>query len=184
MKSAASCRDGIVAGLYGGGALIGLFFAFDLVRLDPLATPILLSGAMLGDAPETSPGVVAALRIGEWVLLARNLALFTALHLAVFAGLGVAAAVLFGPLGLPKHVLTGALYGAVVCSLVFYTSVTAVAGANATTAIDWRLLLGANALAGVIMVAQLAGEEHDAADGRRGGAPAGSTRRPDIDTFS
>lgn len=159
MKPIARLKDGIVAGLYGGAGLIVLFFVFDLVRLQPLSTPLFLSSAVLGEPPGASPEVLAALKVGEWILVARHIATFTALHMAAFAGLGLGAAALFGPIGVPKHILTGALYGASACSLVFYACVGWLGGAEAAGAIDGRLLVGANALAGVIIVAHLAGVE-------------------------
>lgn len=164
MKPIAVLREGVVAGLYGGAGLILLFFVFDVVRLQPLSTPLVLSSAVLGEPPEAGPELLAALKVGEWILVASRVAAFTALHLVAFAGLGVGAAVLFGPVGLPKHVLTGGLYGATACSLVFYASVGWVGGGEAGAALDARLLLAANAVAGVVMVAHLAGVERAGPD--------------------
>jgi hypothetical protein len=45
-----SVGSGIVAGLVGATVLIVFFFAVDLLRGEPLATPNFLSGALLGQA--------------------------------------------------------------------------------------------------------------------------------------
>ena len=62
-------RDGAVAGVYAGAALIALFFVLDLLRLQPLGTPAFLSRAILGSQVEASPGLVAALKLGAIILL-------------------------------------------------------------------------------------------------------------------
>ena len=52
------------------------------------------------------------------------------------------------------------LFGLAACSLVFYTGLNFTAGSLAA-APDWRFVLGANALAGLIIVAQLTGDPVD-----------------------
>lgn len=153
-------RDGAVAGVYAGAALIALFFILDLLRLQPLGTPVFLSRAILGPQVEASPGLLATLKLGAIILLVRNIATYTMLHLAVFAGLGIGAAFLFEWLEVPKNVVTGALYGLVVGSSVFYTGLRIMAG-DLLAAPDWRLVLLGNGVAGVIMIAQLAGRSGD-----------------------
>ncbi len=156
-----SCiRDGAVAGVYAGTALIALFFVIDLLRLQPLATPAFLSSAMLGQPVEASPGLLAALKVADIILLARNITTFTMLHFGVFASLGIGAAFLFECLEVPKNVGTGALYGMLVGSTVFYGGLAILAG-DLLAAPDWRLLLFGNGVAGVIMVAHLAGKSGD-----------------------
>ncbi len=153
-----SCiRDGAVAGVYAGAALIALFFVFDLLRLQPFATPASLSRVMLGQQVEASPGLVAALKLADIILLVRNITTYTMLHLAVFASLGIGAAILFEWLEVPKNVMTGALYGIVVGSTVFYGGLGIMAG-DLLAAPDWLLVLLGNGVAGVIMVAHLVGK--------------------------
>ena len=154
-------RDGAVAGVYAGAALMALFLVFDLLRLhQPLATPVFLSSAILDRPVEVSPGLVVALKVADIIVLARNITTFTMLFLGVYASLGIGAAFLFECLEVPKNVVTGALYGMLVGSTVFYGGLGILAG-DLLAAPEWRLLLLGNGVAGVIMVAHLAGKSGD-----------------------
>ena len=57
-------------------------------------------------------------------------------------------------------IVTGALYGMLVGSTVFYGGLGILAG-DLLAAPEWRLLLLGNGVAGVIMVAHLAGKSGD-----------------------
>lgn len=155
-----SMRDGAVAGVYAGVTLIALFFVFDLLRLEPFMTPAFLSSAIFGQGVEASPDLLAALKLADVILLVRNITIYTLLHLAAFAGLGIGAALLFERLELPMNVATGALYGLLVGSPVFYGGLGILAG-DLLAAPNWRLVLLGNGVAGVIMIAQLVGRSGD-----------------------
>ncbi len=118
------------------------------------------ASAIFGQHVEASPGLLAALKLGDIILLVRNITSYTLLHLAVFAGLGIGAALLFERLDVPMNVATGALYGLLVGSPVFYGGLGIVAG-DLLAAPNWPLVLLGNGVAGVIMIAQLAGGSED-----------------------
>ena len=147
-------KAGTAAGLAAGLAVAVMILVYDLVVLEPLATPRLLAASVLG-APiqfDTGLGMVAwvtgVLQAG-WALAA-----YTIAHFAVFALVGIGAAHVFQLGFMPGNVLTGALYGAFVGTAVFYSGVALVAP-EFMSAPDWRLVLLTNALAGVVLVSQL-----------------------------
>jgi hypothetical protein len=149
-------RDGSAAGLLGGAAVVALFFVYDLVRLEPFATPAFLSTAFLGGGSrEGDLGVfmtIAALITGTGRIIVYSL-----LHLLVFGLLGVGAALMFLWTDEPPKVLSGALYGLLVCSLVFYVAI-GVTGALSGVP-DWRAVALGNLFAGGVMGRYLAGKE-------------------------
>jgi hypothetical protein len=148
---------GAKGGLLAGTAVFAVLFLYDLFRLDPLASPILLSGAALGQPIEVTPGVEAALRAADVIRVSAGLAKYAVLHFSVFAAIGIGAALFFQRGSVAVNTLTGALYGIVACSAVFYTGIALLAGSFLATP-DWRIVVGANAVAGVIMVANLLGD--------------------------
>jgi len=149
-------KAGSAAGLAAGIAVMALILVYDLARLEPLATPGLLAGNVLGvpQPIETSAGLGALAWLSDVMQAGWALALYTVVHFAVFIGLGIGAAFVFHPTAVAGTVLTGALYGALAGSAVFYAGVELVAPAFVGTP-DWRLILAANAIAGVVMVSQL-----------------------------
>ncbi len=149
--------NGAKGGLLAGTAAFAVLFVYDLVRLDPLASSALLSAAVLGQTIDVTPGVEAALRAADVVRIAQGLAEYAVLHFCAFAGIGIGAALLFQPERLAANALIGALYGVVACSAVFYAGITLLAGGMVAMP-DWRIVVGANAVAGVIMVANLLGD--------------------------
>ena len=149
--------NGAKGGLLAGTAVFAVLFLYDILRLDPLASPVLFSGAALGQAIEVTPGVEAALRAADVIRIAEGLVKYAALHFCVFAALGIGAALLFRRGSIAMNTLTGALYGVVACSAAFYVGITVLAG-SILAAPDWRVVVGANAVAGVIMAANLLGE--------------------------
>ncbi len=86
-----------------------------------------------------------------------GLAKYAFLHFCVFAAIGIGAALFFQRGSVAVNTLTGALYGIVACSAAFYTGIALLTGGFLATP-DWRLVVGANAVAGVIMVANLLGD--------------------------
>jgi len=129
-----------MAGFLGGAVLIVAYFAFDLVRGEPLATPTFLSRALLGQgAPEITPA---------------HMALFTAVHFLAFLALGVLAATLTEASGAPRNAWTGAAFGLFVLSLVFYGALI-VSGVRVIAAPAWPIVFLGNLVAGVVIMASL-----------------------------
>lgn len=129
-------RDGIVAGLLAGVVVAVFFLGVDVVRAgEPLRTPAFLGGALFSGGGQAGPG---------------GIVLFTALHLLAFAGVGAGAVLVCEWAGLPHNVLLGAVYGLLVCTLLFYGSLVA-AGTRVLPAPGWRGVLTGNMLAGVVL---------------------------------
>jgi hypothetical protein len=147
-------KAGTVAGLAAGLAVAVMILVYDLVMLEPLATPRLLAGSVFGTPIELDTGLgmvawVTGILQAAWALTA-----YTVAHFAVFAVVGVGAAYVFQLGLLPGNVITGALYGGFAGSAVFYSGVALVAP-EFIAAPDWRLVVLTNALAGIVLVSQL-----------------------------
>jgi len=114
-------KIGLQAGLLAGYVVIGLFFVGDLVGLAPLATPEALSNNLLGPRSVfvDSPVLLESVTIMSF---AGHLVAVTLMHLLVFSALGVGAVLLCRVCRVPVNTLTAGLYGLLVCSLVFYTT--------------------------------------------------------------
>jgi hypothetical protein len=130
-----SLRQGIVAGLLGGTAVVVFFFLLDIGRGEAFATPAFLAGAVFGNGTEAGAGSIAA---------------FTVLHYAAFAAIGGGAVILFRWARLPQNLLLGAVYGLFVCSMIFYVSLV-VTGTAVLPAAWWEETLIGNVLAGLVM---------------------------------
>lgn len=143
-------KIGLQAGLLAGYVVVGFFFVADLVQLAPLATPEALSSSLLGPRGISfdSPVLLESVTI---VSFAGHLVAVTLLHLLVFAALGVGAVLLCRACRVPMNALTAGLYGLLVCSLVFYTTMW-LADAPAVVELPnvWSVLL-VNLLAGAVM---------------------------------
>ena len=147
-------KAGIVAGLAAGLSVAVMVLVYDLVNREPLSTPVLLAGTVLGTPIDVQPGLgfmswVASVLQAGWAIAA-----YTAAHFAVFAIVGIGAAAVFLGSRVPGNVLTGALYGALAGTAVFYAGLALLAPAFLAVP-DWRLVVITNAVAGVVMVSQL-----------------------------
>jgi hypothetical protein len=129
-----------MAGFLGGAVLIALFFFFDLIRGEPLATPTFLSGALLGQ--DTLQATSA------------RIALFTVLHFTAFVALGVLASVVIELTGIPRNLLVGAAYGLFGCSLLFYIALV-VSSARILDAPAWPIVFFGNVVSGAVIVGYL-----------------------------
>lgn len=127
---------GVVAGLLGGTAVAVFFFLVDVAQGDPFRTPAFLAEVVLGGTG-TAGGLLA-------------IALFTLLHLLVFAGIGAGAVLLFRWAELPQNLLLGAVYGLCASSVIFYASLI-VTGVDALPSPWWSAVLVGNLLAGLVM---------------------------------
>lgn len=134
-----SIRDGAIAGVLAGTILVVLFYFYDLGRGEPLLTPAYLLGALIGRALEPTALVIAV---------------YTVIHYAVWAGLGVVAVALVRWANLPRNVFIGAAYGLFACSVLFYGGLV-VTGTDVLAAPAWPAVLFGNALAGLVMFTYL-----------------------------
>lgn len=147
-------KVGTAAGLAAGLSVAVMVLVYDIAKMEPLATPTALAGSVLGTPIELNTGlgtldwIAGALHVG-WGIIG-----YTAAHFLVFALVGVGAAFVFRSGLLPGNVLTGALYGALVGSGVFYLGLGLVAPQFISVP-DWRLVMLVNAVAGVVLVSQL-----------------------------
>jgi hypothetical protein len=136
-------RQGAIAGILGGGAIILLFLAYDALSFGPLATPDRLSGDLLGlESVVTDLGV----RLGFLV----RIGLFTLLHLGAFIAMGTLLVAFFRYSGVRSKVLFGGLYGVTVCTVAFLAALNA-SGAELMATPEWPALLFGNFVAGVVM---------------------------------
>ena len=144
--------DGASAGLVAGLAVIVIFFLYDVVRMTPLATPFELAGILFGaEGPGTGlsgTGRLAAIASALFRMLA-----YTGFHFAVFAALGAAAVAFFDRLKLPLNVVTGGIYGLVVCTGVLYAAFWLVWSGVSAPSLTGVLL--ANTVAGVVLALRL-----------------------------
>ncbi len=133
-------QDGAIGGILAAITVILLFFFYDLIRAEALATPSFLAGALLGRGDTVPEGSL----IGA----------YTVVHFLVFAAFGVVAALIFELAELPKNILFGAAFGLFVGSLAFYTALI-VTGSDVLAAPAWGAVFFGNALAGVVIVTYL-----------------------------
>jgi len=160
-------RQGAIAGILGGGAIILLFLAYDALSFGPLATPDRLSGGLLGlDSLVTDIGV----RLGFLVAIG----LFTLFHLGAFMALGILLLAFLRISGVRSKVLFGGLYGVTVCTVAFLAALNA-SGAELMATPEWPALLLGNFLAGVVMGSYL--ELSGSLDRRITTSTAGYSRR-------
>lgn len=147
-------KAGAIAGLAAGLSVAVMVLVYDLVRLEPLATPTLLASNVLGAPVELHDGWGAVAWLADALEIAWAVLGYAAAHFLVFALVGVGAAFVFGPSLVSANVATGALYGALVGTAVFYAGLALVAPQFVAIP-DWRLVVITNAVAGVVLVSQL-----------------------------
>jgi hypothetical protein len=151
-------KRGSVAGLAAGFVVALVVLAYDLVQMQPLATPTVLAQHASG-VPIEVTGEMGAL---AWLATALEagwaLALYGAGHLVVFAALGIFGAWLFRAAAVPANVLTGALFGVTGGSIMFYAGNALIAPGFADPP-AWGLVALANAVAGIVIVSQLVDPE-------------------------
>lgn len=157
-------KRGTGAGVVAGLAVAAVVLGYDLLHLDPFGTPGLLSRNLLGGPAAEGSGSGVLGWVADTLVSIRAISIYTLVHLAVFAGIGLFGAWIFRPRGgLPANMLSGALFGAVVGTMAFYIGAGLVAPGSLTLP-DWKLVLAVNAFAGVVFVSQLV----EAPEGDRG----------------
>jgi len=134
-----------------GGILAGLTVALWFLVVDSLAgrpfhTPTVLAGAFAG-YDITTPTL-------------RVVAVYTVVHLAVFAMLGAAVAELIAALRLPPRLLLGVLFGIVAQELVFYTGLL-LTGTSRVALVPWPHVIAANVLSGFVLMTYLHRAQRD-----------------------
>ena len=138
-------RWGIQAGLVAGFVVAAAFFVLDLVRGDPLGTPLALSRALLQSNLLSRSGVLenlAELSPGG------RLAWFTAVFLAVFGLLGMLSAGLANLLHLHWNERAGAVAGFLVGAGVWLIGSRAGPVWMSSTHLTPEVILGAGLLGG------------------------------------
>jgi hypothetical protein len=130
---------GAVAGVAAGLVVAVWFLILDIATAEAFRTPTTLASAMLGE-PATATF--------------RLVAIYTLLHFAVFALLGIGAAFLLRAIRIAPNVLIGAVFGLGVLGAVHYGALL-IAGTGALTVLPQMHVLGANLLGGVVMMAYL-----------------------------
>jgi len=134
---------GVEAGVIAAGAVELSFLVLDVVRLEPLATPLALAGVVPTASgvvldPGTMSGVLAVLW-GAWQLV-----LLTAAHLATFGAAGVACALLFDwsrPGGIARHAaVVGLCVAAFVATVALGGSLVALGSVGAGPAVAMNVL--------------------------------------------
>ena len=154
MKLGSRVGQGAFAGLSGGIGVALFFLVGDLIQLTPLSTPMALGTTFLGPGGTSIdfPVVAQALTLASAGV---RLVAVTAAHLAAFAALGIVAVLLFDAFGWSLGVGGGALFGLIVCSIVFYAGL-AFAGSGVVSALPgvWAVLAG-NVVAGGLIGGQV-----------------------------
>ncbi|MCL7971087.1 MAG: hypothetical protein M8866_03210 [marine benthic group bacterium] len=142
-------RWGIQAGIMAGMAVAAAVFVLDLVRSEPLATPLFLSQwALESLGPDGQDDIVQTL---AGLTLGGRLAVFTGLHLAVFALIGMLAAALANLFHVRWTYRTGAAVGLGLGILLWFgasrmgTSWLAGAGLSA------EVVVGASVIGGAVL---------------------------------
>ena len=136
-------QEGIVAGILGGLAVAVWFLVVDLVQGRPLYTPTVLGQALFGRGagPATYQGLPPSLEM---------VAMFTWVHLLVFAVVGVVVSRLIAMV--ERHPSLG--FGFVLLFVILeacFTAAMMIVAAPVLQALTWPAILVANLLAAAVM---------------------------------
>ena len=130
---------GAVAGIAAGLVVAVWFLILDIITAEAFRTPATLASVIVGEPATPTFGLVA---------------IYTLLHFAVFALLGIGAAFLIRAIRIGPNVLMGVVFGLGVLGAVHYGALLLV-GTGALTVLPQMHVLGANLLGGVVMMAYL-----------------------------
>jgi hypothetical protein len=139
---------GAEAGAIAAAALEGSFFLLDLIRLQPLATPVVLAGVLPGPSLfvldlSSYSGIANA----GWA--AYQIGMLTVVHFVSFGVVGVAVSLLFDwrqPLEAKRLLLLATL-----CSLAFFGAVSVTGSVVALDSVGLLPILGTNVLAAAVL---------------------------------
>ncbi len=155
MRLATRVGYGAYAGLCGGIAVAALFFVGDVIRLHPFSSSLALAVQFLGPSG-TSIDFPLVSQIIDWGGAGLTVIAFTAIHLAVFVALGVGAVLLFHAFGWSLNMGTGAVYGLLACSTVFYAGIALASPGVVSELPNVWAVVGGNLVAGGLMGGQVA----------------------------
>lgn len=130
---------GAIAGCLAGLVVALWFLVLDVATAEPLRTPMLLAGALLGAPAEPSALLVAS---------------YTIIHLSVFIALGMGAAAVLRATGIAPGLLLGAVFGLGVLDGVHYGALL-LTGTGVLTVLPTVHVLAANLLGGTMMMVYL-----------------------------
>jgi len=140
--------QGAEAGAIAAAALEISFFLLDLIRLEPLATPVVLAGVLPGPN-----GVVVDLTsfsgVIEGLWVASQLGMLTVVHFLTFGLVGVVASLLFDwsqPLEAKRLLVLATL-----CSAAFFGTVALSSSVVALDSVGLLPVLGTNVLAAAVL---------------------------------
>ena len=140
MRRSTTVVESAVGGMFAGVVVAAWFFVLDLVTGSPFNTPRVLAAAVLGHEPTLAT--------------ARVVAIYTLLHLGVFALLGIGGAWLMRVTGEAPRFLTGALFGVGALSATHYGGLLLL-GVPVLTLLPPVHVLAANLVGGVVMMLYL-----------------------------
>lgn len=140
---------GAIGGVLAATAIVLFFLFVDLVEAEPFRTPAFLTTVLLGS--ENAPGAIGIM-------------LFTILHYAVFAAVGVGVAWALEAARIPAALLLGVVVGFFLFDVVFYASIS-LTGVDVARELGWPTFLAGNLLGGLVLMGYLA----RTAPGRRRG---------------
>lgn len=155
MKLVTSIGHGAYAGLCGGIAVAAFFFVGDVIRLQPFSSSFALAVKFFGPSG-TSFDLPVLSQVIDWGGATLTVVAFTAVHLAVFVALGVAAVLVFRTFGWSLNAGTGAVYGLLACSAVFYAGIALASPVVVSELPNVWAVAGGNLLAGGLMGGQVA----------------------------
>ncbi len=142
-------RWGLQAGILAGMAVALFFFLVDATRLEPLFTPLFLSQVLLLRAGFTAESEGLLQTIGGFSLGGR-LAVFTALHLALFGFSGLLAAATSNLLHVQWRARTGAVAGLVTGILLWLAASSMGASWISAAHLTREAIVGAGLIAGTV----------------------------------
>jgi hypothetical protein len=132
---------GVIGGILAGLVVVLWFFIVDSFAGHPFHTPAALASAIFDHRPTAATTV-------------RLIAMYSVLHFAVFALLGVCAAWVMVALHTTPRLLLGVVFGIVVQELFFYTGLFA-SGLAPSGLLPWQHVIGANLVSGVALMGYL-----------------------------
>ena len=128
---------GVVAGIVGATTIALWFLLVDSSQGAPFRTPNFIAGSLLG---------IENLRMGWGPIV-----LYTLIHYAMFAGVGVAASWVLVQVETASPLLLGLVLGFLLFDVVFYGSVV-VTGVDVVEELGWPEVLTGNLLAGLTLL--------------------------------
>lgn len=132
---------GAAAGILGALTLAAWFFIWDTIQGNAFYTPAFVASSLAG--------------IGEVRVSVPLLALYTVLHFAIFAALGIFVAWLLERTNTAPHLLLGLVLGFLLFDIVFYAGVV-LTGVDVVRTLGWPTVLVGNLLAGLALMGYLA----------------------------